>query len=349
MLATLLLLSPALTTGDELRYLPAENAETRYSFTETTDLRMTYLRSVTNGQEHERTDFQPTYRQQTARRWTDRVVRAGDGRDDELVREVHRAAEEFTLEIEERGKTVTGRTVSTSEVAGARVRFEWNEAAGDYVGTLADADGAADPSPVWLAGLEADTTGRAFLPPSDMDDVAPGSQWEVEASALSALLAPGGRMAALYGPLEGAEDPDLLALYGSLSAARLTEEVGGTARARWRSTVQDDGRTYAIIDLTFDLEVGAVPTAWMQEQSKPYALALMGQGARDARIDARMEGTASILWDVDRGCLLNVTLRSENDVHVALDYSLAFGNTNVDGKYEFDLEGATAIEIEARR
>lgn len=348
-LATLFLLSVPATSGDELRYIPAERAETRYSFTETTDLRMTFLRNVMSGQVTERTDFHPNYRQQTSRRWRDKIVRVAGGRDVEFVREVEQAAEEFTLQIQERGKDVTGHAVSAAGVEGARVLFDWVESGEAYVSRLGDTDCTPDVSPAWLNDLSADTTCQAFLPPSSLEKPSPGSTWCVDASAMAELLAPGGKMSALYGPLEGAENPDLLALYGSLSAARLAEEIDGSVMASWRSTLIQDGRRFAIIDLAFDLDLTARPTAWMREQSKAHALALMGQGTRNAKVDAGLKGTASILWDIEAGRMLRVTLQSDNTVHVAFDYAFSIGTTAVDGRYEFDLVGRTAIQLEARR
>lgn len=334
--------------GDQLRLVAREGLETRYAFTETTDLRMTRLRSVTNGRSLVRSGFTPRYRQHTARRWRDRVIQAGEGRALEILRTIDRSAEQLTIEALERGKEVTGRAVAASEVEGESVRFTWSEDRGAYSAELADADDAAG-SPAWLGDLDADVTGGAFLPPEDLERPGPGSRWSVDPDALASILAPGGRLAGLYGALEGAEDPDLLTLYGPLSASRIADEVEGEATAKWRETLEEGDRRFAVLDVEFDVELGATPTDWIQEQARPNALALVGQGTREAKVDAQLKGTATLVWDIGEGRLLDVRLRAESVFHVLLEYAFSFGGTDVDGRYELDLEGETSIDLEARR
>lgn len=318
------------------------------TFEETTRLRVVRHASSMAGDERVREDFHPVTTSAARRAWTDRWA-AREGRDPELERQVTEARRAVTLELGEGGRAKVGRAAQVHPVQGHRVRFEVPE----EVGAAPEARDAERPGDAarapWEDQVVPGPDGRGLLPPADRTTLRTGEVWDVPPSALAELLSPGGFGAEHLPGMEGLDDPDLFARYGQLSLALATGAVEGTVRATWKGVVQDPGEPrLGRWDLALDVACTGDTTAWMQAQSAPFARALIGQGARDARLEMALEGTAHVLWNMDAGRLAEFTLEADVAAHFTQDFAFDFGGTPIDGDYDIALEGTTRVVLVAR-
>lgn len=174
----------------------------------------------------------------------------------------HVRTDEFGEHLDERSKT--------SPLAGRTVRFDPDSSSAAWSASFVEPDGEER----LLAGLEEDTDLRAFL--SDLP-LEPGQRWKVPASALGALLHPGG-------DLELAAEEDSAS--ARASQAQLRKNLAGEIEVIFWGLRELSGRTFAVMQL-----LGVAQT--QAETSDTHTDMVVTQRFE---LDRRVDG--EIVWDV---------------------------------------------------
>ena len=239
----------------------------------------------------------------------DEIVSVGDGRPAKLVRDYETLSGETT---ESSGGEDTTRERS-SPLEGKKVTFSWDSDEEDY--DVAFASGEGDRA--LLDGLQEDMDWRAFLPSGD---VTADESWDVDATALAAVLRPGGNV-----KLKVSEGDDPASEMG----AEFAENLSGDVTAAYRGTREVDGIELAVIAIESKVE-----THGGDEASQAVALAFELQG--------------EMLWHQAESRLRSVELRGPMRVTLT-QQSQHQGEREIQLEQRMQFAGEASFELQVRR
>jgi len=271
---------------------------------------------------------------------TDRFVRSRTNQPLELVR----TFEEVSGELEGHIVLETAGGDAELDVEGDRsspldsigVRFLWSPDDEAYEVTYAD-DLAADEA--LIEGLLPDGHFIGLLP-EEGDDVAVGTEWDVEPAVLAAALRPFGDLPmeteTTLAALEGVLDP--LLLPGPFDA--LEGEAAGDVVATL--TGEEDG--VATIEVVVDIRVASDQA----ERVRPLVADALPEGVvarlRRAGYDVAIDGIATLRWDLTAHRMVDFEFEADAGVGIELDFAV-----EISGQAgTFALEESRAGEIAFR-
>lgn len=232
-------------------------------------------------------------------------------------------------------------TSRESALEGARVVFTWDEEDEAYA---AEWDEDAPGPDGLLEGLAPEGDFTRFLPDHEVEA---GDTWDVPAAALSDALRPGGEVAlhveeASAGSLFGAPSSVILAS-GSISVGEAAAELEGSLLAEYAGLVEEDGRRVARIEVELEVtgesELGESLRAALERMEE------RSSGA-ELSLELELEGTAVLLWDVERGRALSFELQGEVLIAGELAWEDELLGTTTATTAEFEVSGTTLLRAD---
>lgn len=178
------------TVFDVPSFAPEPGSALRKSFELETELTLVEMSATMGGQPVPQ-EYLPELEIETSstRRLVveDELVGVADGRPTKLVRTYVEIAETLDVSVTLDGEDAGSRAAKgESALEGARVAFEWDADAEDFVAAFAD----ERDDDALLAGLDEDLDFRAFVPPAGWSK----GPWSIDAEAIEALFEPGGEL-----------------------------------------------------------------------------------------------------------------------------------------------------------
>lgn len=224
-----------------------------------------------------------------------------------------------------------------SELDGVAVSFAWNEESERYDRKYAEDYEGQDEL---LEPLQPDGDFIGLLPPHD-EDVEVGAAWEVDASALRAVLLPGGRVPVIresdMDVIEGALDPLLM--------PGVLETLDGAPSGDISVVVKAASEGALTMVLTVDVE-------FVSDQSNAVGAMLSAVAPEDVNVDletatytSTLEGKGTLIWDTERNLARSFRL----DLETALEIYLAVQveGLGIDAPFELreEREGTLRIDM----
>ncbi len=327
--------------ADRVAFSPREGTRLTKTYTLEVETALDDLEVWVNGSETETPEIQNETVLAMSITVTDHYAKIAEGRPLRLERTFDGISGELTTSIE---NPMTGamdlESTATSELEGTTVVFLWNEEDEEY--EIAFAEDDADEDEDLLEGLDADMDLRAFLPGRGVSE---GDSWEVENSALVALMAPGG-------DLHIAPDEEMasMGMGNQFDFAKQIGEVEGTITATYGGTRNVEGRQVGVIALTIETESSNDITDMMVEAAEAAsAQSGMEQDFESADVQAEYDLEGELLWDIEGGHL--VSLEIEGDTESVLDFAVtirAMGE-EIETEQAMYLSGEMRITIEVTR
>ena len=193
-----------------------------------------------------------------------------------------------------RGVDFTGK----SAFQGKSVVFTWVPEDGEYGRYYDGLEGFEER----LAELDEDLGARSLLP---SEAVREGAEWELGASALRSLLGAGGDLEYEF---EAAKDPlisrSMTMGVGANFSRLFGGDESGTVKVRWARTEELEGRSLAVLELTFDVKLSR-ELRDLANELRASNERLSGQEATSALLELALVGGGSVRWDLAEGCLFD--------------------------------------------
>ncbi len=213
------------------------------------------------------------------------------------------------------------------EAEGKTVEFKWNEKEGAYEKSFKDSEGDADE----LKDLDPDMDLRVLLPEKK---VAKGDTWEVAADRLKPLFFPGG-MITKVGE-EDAEGFDKMRKELEDQFSQFLKDFKVTCT--YKGTKEEDGKTAAQIDFTFDgkmkLDMGSMIEEVISQQG--------GEEVPDMDVKAvfgmSLKGEGTLLWNLAAGHLANFDMKAD----AGLDVNIEVHAQSADQPVDVNMSGKAA-------
>ncbi len=205
---------------------------------------------------------------------------------------------------------------SGSELEGTTVVFKWNEENEGFDATFAEE--SADEDEALLEGLVQSMDLAEFLPG---EAVSVDDSWSFPASALLAVLAPGGNLSLVPEESDSAIDSS-----SGLDFSRQLGEMDGDCTATLTGLKNGENGTIAMIRLSIEAsstnditELMAEAIQASEEQMKAAGMEQEIQSA-DASFEFELEG--ELLWNIDGGHFLSLELSGTTEVVLDLALSM---------------------------
>lgn len=327
-----------------------------HSFTEESYLHVDHLRSVMNDSVFERDAPDRSVKQVARRVWTDAML-AGDGgtRLQRTFVEVEASME--VTNSRDGAPRPDGKASGSSSLSGRTVEYLLSGSGGSARlleqsdSDLAEAGSSRSTglpafSALDLSLLLHDCSLKGFLPPEEQA-VSVGDRWPVAVDALLSAFAPGGDIATYYGAIENQIDPDIIARFGGHAVSRFGSGIDGEVTATLLGTETHDGVQVARIGVQFDVSLARDPGPWMQKQSQPFEMAMIGQTAKNARHTMTVRGEGTLRWDLTRHRYVDFEATAESQSDQRLDYAFEVRGTALAGAEHFELSGTTKLQLSA--
>jgi len=214
----------------------------------------------------------------------------------------------------------TKRKLESSDLEGRSVLFSLDRGTGAYQAAFA-AEGGDESL---LDGLAEDMDFRFLLPAGR---IAPGDSWSVDPKACAAIIAPGGDLK--LREREADDDP------GWGIGKEIRRNLQGKAKAVWKGTREEDGRTVGIVGVDLDLK-----SAGESGAKDPKA------GTIRFRMELDLAG--DLVWDVDAGHFRSFRAAGKIRYDVATRKPTEVDGVPTEMRHEIDLEGEAEYTASAR-
>ena len=253
----------------------------------------------------------------------DRVLGMEDGQVTKLRRSFEKITEEQSQEVESETGSGSNTSEGESELEGASVVFTWDPEESDYgVEFDEDEDGDED----LLEDLEFDVYLASFLPD---EAVSIGDTWEVEASAMSSLVDPGGDLKSVS---ETSTDED------SERARQNRENMEGTVTCTLTEVVEEDGVRIAIIELNAEITTGYLLEQDLDEQGVT--------GTTEEDVSIEYDVTGELRWNLDSNVLISADASGDISYNLAQSADVMQGDMSIQQTVTQSFEGSRSIQME---
>lgn len=297
MLPALLLLSSALAAAPqggetEIRFAAEDGSRLLKTITWKHELNLDEMGSTRSGSDLMRENVGGWLSGSMTKVYVDEYLSVADGRPQLLRRLIRNMTGHGKVNISGARGRVEERTVFTSPMKGLSLLLTWVEQEGEYGRMYEELDG----DELLLKELSGDIDLLGLLPSGP---VAEGATWEVAASSMRDVLAPGGNLGAI--PSDEGFFPRMMEVgIGGDLADVLGQRVTGTVLATYTGERIIDDRSLARIELAIDLKSKRDRTgayrAGMQREERQESATL-----RHVSLDYTLVGTAELLWDLEGG------------------------------------------------
>lgn len=253
----------------------------------------------------------------------DTYLASEDGRPTKLKR----TFEEIASNSRTSGSSMMGEQQNdatlASELEGKSVQFTLDD--GDYAIAFAD-DEKGDET--LLEDLVEDMDLRGFLPSKEVKE---DDTWKVDASAVKALLVPGGDLK--LRPEEGSDAASLESM--NFSPSDMLSELEGTFEATFKGTRSEDGVNVAVIAISIDCSSANDLTERMQSMTESMDDQLPeGASMKVTSFDGEYEYEAEgeLLWNIETGLLH--ALQISGELRMIMDVAMSMSMQGNDNEME---------------
>jgi hypothetical protein len=331
--------------GDEAGFHPGKHAILTKAFAEDLALEMDSFDFSVDGQPVQQD--MPEVRVQAERRFTlgDEYLEVEDGRVKKLLRTHERISGASTASISD-GEEEEHTAQLTSELEDAVVRFEWNEERQEYDRSFEEGGTGVEEH---LNHLEPEADFLAFLPqgPVDKDDA-----WEVDASALGRVFAPGGDLRLTPASLgdEPYVEMEMPPMIGAAitSLAQSGSAWEGTIKAKYAGAAEEDGVRLGRIELEVDA-TAEVDLTDLYARSVESLGQDFGFTFDEMRLRWKLSGRGHLLWDLAGGHAHAFELESDADVEAHLGWKQRVADREVGIESVYRLSGASQVKMALER
>jgi hypothetical protein len=323
--------------AEEVRFAPAEGSSLKKAFKIDLELELDELTMVANGADVSDgvpQDFMVTA--ELAMTVVDTYVELEEQKPLDLIRLYD------SLSATWEGPDGAGEGEGLPELAGKRVRFQWEPDTETYAVSYHESEGSAED----LEGLGVDMDLRSVLP---SEPVSAGDTWTIDPEKLVPLLFFGAELEGLSMDL-GDDGSGVGPLIESELLPQLKELLGElVADCTYAGSREVDGRTVGAIDLelggegTLDLEgliLGVIDVQVPDGMEVEVDVA-------EAVVGLALDGTGTLLWDLEAGHLHSFELTPELEITVDVALSVGAGGETQDFELGAVLQssGAWAVEV----
>lgn len=326
--------SPA---GVQLSFAPSKGLTVTKTIEQTSEMALEEMVTVVNGNEMDQGMDMETA-QTTSFVFTDSYAEMASGQPAKLVRKFDKLSD---TNVNEMSHPMMGdmdeETASESELEGLTVEFRWDAEGGDYVAKFPE-DEEGDEA--LLEGLAEDVDLRAFLPDGEVDE---GESWEVEPSAMRAVLAPGGDL-----KLEADGGGGMMSSGPQPSMEQILGEMEGKVTATFTGTREVEGTSMAVIKLAIEIsssnDLADFLTEQMANQEMPEGMDFE-MDVESMDMEFALEGEGELLWNMKAGILGSLSI--EGDSSVTTDMAMTVNAMGQEQAMEnsVTLAGSTTIEM----
>jgi len=260
---------------------------------------------------------------------SDAIETAADGRATKVLRTYTKLAGSSAMEGGMEGMESMDTTL-TSDLEGETVIFTFDGEAEEYTpafpeGSTADTD--------LLEDLVYDIEFAGLLP---TDSVAPEATWEVELEVFREIIEPGGEMHLRPTDMdEEGEDP--------LADSEVEPTLDGTFTGTFASLEETDGGRIATLTYEFDITSHLELTDGLDPMTNETPMGEMTITPLSIVVDRSAKGTAKLVWNLDRGCLVSFELEADATENNTSQVEIQFGDESMEQGQEVVQEGVIEI------
>ncbi|MBM4369791.1 MAG: hypothetical protein FJ102_26510, partial [Deltaproteobacteria bacterium] len=232
---------------------------------------------------------------------------------------------------------------AASELEGKTVKFTWNDEEGAYDIAYAEDDGDEE----LLEKLIEDMDLRELLP---KEEVAAGSTWSPEPSAIRGLIAPGGGLA-LVPKAEGGGMGGMdmgMNRAGDL-AAMLNGEFEGKVAAEYKGLRDVDGTKYGEIKLTFEISTSADLSDEVSGLADQMPEGMGSMEVDHLDIEFSWNGEATILWDIASGMVASAEAHGDQTMRVDSGMKMTMGSQTMNLETAMEMSGKVDSTLKITR
>ncbi len=246
------------------------------------------------------------------------------------------------MEIMGQSRDQDSNVTAASELEGKTVAFTWDAEKKEFKRAFDPAGGEEK----LLEGLREDMDFRGLLPGGE---VAEGDSWDIDAKALTDVLAPGGNMS--LKPKESGSDKMEMGPSGMENLADMFgDDVEGKSQAQFTGMREVDGVQLAVIKLTIDMKAKTDMTDRVREQmekgDKPEGIDEMKFNSVDVEFAIEAEG--EMLWNVAEGHFRSLDLSGTTSFKSAQSMSLSVQGRSMDIDQSMEFSGTTSFAATAK-
>lgn len=271
---------------------------------------------------------------------TDEYGSASDGRPSRLKRTYDRIANDTTMESS--GMPMMGgedmSMSGSSDLEGTTVVFTWNSENEDYDVAF---DEGEEGDEELLEDLIEDIDLRAFLP---TESVSAGDTWEVDNTAMIAILAPGGNLKIM--PEDMGEMGDMMGMPGNgMNPFDHMGEFDGTITAEYVGMRGEFAVIKLEVDVSTSNDMTEMISELMDDMDIPEEMGEIEMDYETVDIELEFEGSGELLWNVAGGHFQSFELSGETITAMDMAYSMSMGGQDMSMEMAMEMSGTQTISM----